>query len=72
MQELEADRRCQPSGERAPYRTVQIPTPDVVFAAQPPFAALPTPDPARVLSSSEPAAVPAVIQGVGFFPLLYA
>jgi hypothetical protein len=69
-QELGADRCCQPSGERAPHHLVQIPPPDVVFAAQPPFAALPTPDPARVRSSPEPAAAPAVIQGVGFFPLL--
>jgi hypothetical protein len=40
---LGADCCCQPSGVRAP-----IPQPDVVFAAQPPRAALPTPDPARV------------------------
>jgi hypothetical protein len=46
---------------------VQTPLPDLVFAAQPLRAALPTPDPARVPSSPEPAAVPAVIQGVGFF-----
>jgi hypothetical protein len=40
---LGADDCCQPSGVRA-----LIPQPDVVFAAQPPRAALPTPDPARV------------------------
>ena len=66
---LEADRCCQPSGTRAPHPPVQTPLPDLVFAAQPLRAALPTPDPARVLSSPEPAAVPAVIQGVGFFLL---
>jgi len=66
--ELGADCCRQPSGRRAPH-PVQIPLPDFVCAAQPPLAALPTPDPARVLSSPEPAAVPAVILGVGFFTL---
>lgn len=66
---LEADCCCQPTGKRAPHSPVQTPLPDLVFAAQPLRAALPTPDPARVLSSPEPAAVPAVIQGVGFFLL---
>ena len=40
---LGADCCCQPSGVRVP-----IPQPDVVFAAQPPRAALPTSGPARV------------------------
>lgn len=66
---LGADCSCQPSGGRATHPPVQIPQPEIVVAAQPPRAALPTPDPARVLSLPEPAAVPAVIQGVGFFLL---
>jgi len=66
---LGADCCRQPTGRRAPHPPVQTPPPDVVFAAQPPFAALPTPDPPRVPSSPEPAAAPAVIQGVGFFIL---
>jgi hypothetical protein len=58
---LGAECSCQPSGERAPHPMVQNPLPDVVSAAQPPLAALPTPDLTRVPSSPEPAAAPAVI-----------
>jgi hypothetical protein len=58
---LGADCRCcQPSGARAPHPPVQIPQPEILFAVQP-RAALPTPDPARVPSLPEPAAVPTVI-----------
>jgi len=60
---------CQTSGERVPHSPVVVPPPDPAIAAVSITADLPAPGLIRPVTSTGPAAAPAVLQGVGLFTL---